>query len=381
MSRILLAFDKFKGSLSSNDVALAFAEGWLSVATDTHIDTIAVADGGDGLLQALSTPLGATPHTIVAHDPLYRSITTRYAIVEESATAIIEMAQISGLALLAPTERNPMLTSSYGLGEVIIDALNKGCRRIILGIGGSATNDGGMGMLSALGYRFFDTSGRELVASAEAMSAVAAIDSSGADSRLSTTDIIVASDVDNPLCGERGASLIYAPQKGANENMALQLDKSLMHYADVVERHVGASYRDMAGAGAAGGLGFALVALLGAHLKPGVDIVLDALSFDTMLNGCDLVVTGEGRIDKQTLMGKAPAGVLQRAMRRGVSVIALGGYVEWCDELRSSGFKAIYSSMPEGMDITDAMQPITARQNIYRAAAAIARQWLSLRSL
>ena len=372
--RIILAFDKFKGSLTSEQVAEAFARGWRMVVPHADIAVVPIADGGDGMLHALSTTLGATSQSLVAHDPLGRAITTHYALSGD--TAIIEMAQISGLALLNGEERNPMLTSSYGLGEVMRDALDRGVRSMILGIGGSATNDCGMGMLEALGYRFYDAQGKVLTSSGDAMCRVARIDAKHADAGLSKCDIVVASDVDNPLYGEHGAAWVYAPQKGATKAMVEVLDKGMRSFAEVV----GGDYHTMAGAGAAGGVGYALMALLGATLKPGIELVLDSVGFDALLDDAQLVITGEGRIDRQTLMGKGPSGVLRRAMMRGVPVIALGGRVEWCDELRSSGFERIYEATPEGMALDEAMQKTTAQQNICHAAMRIAREWLSLHS-
>ena len=371
---IILAFDKFKGSLTSEQVAEAFARGWRMVVPYADIATVPIADGGDGMLHALSTALGATSQRLVAHDPLGRAITTHYAL--SGSRAIIEMAQISGLALLNGEERNPMLSSSYGLGEVIRDALDRGARSIILGIGGSATNDCGMGMLEALGYRFYDAQDKVLTSSGDAMCRVARIDATNADTRLSECEIIVASDVDNPLYGEHGAAWVYAPQKGATPTMVEMLDKGMRSFAEVV----GGDYHTVAGAGAAGGVGYALMALLGATLKPGIELVLDSVGFDALLDDAQLVITGEGRIDRQTLMGKGPSGVLRRAMLRGVPVIALGGRVEWSEELMSSGFRRIYEATPEGMALDEAMQKTTAQQNICHAAMRIAREWLSLHS-
>ena len=372
--RIILAFDKFKGSLSSEQVAEAFARGWRCVVPDGDISIVPIADGGDGLLGALSSHLGAKSHDVVAHDPLGSTITTHYATSGD--TAIIEMAQVSGLALLKAEERNPLLTSSYGLGEVMRDALSRGAKSMILGIGGSATNDCGMGMLEALGYRFYDAEGEVLEASGDAMCRVARIDVANVDARLSECDIVVASDVDNVLYGKRGAAWVYAPQKGATPAMVEALDEGMRCFAKVV----GGEWHNVAGAGAAGGVGYALMALLGATLKPGIELVLDAVGFDAMLDDAELVVTGEGRIDRQTLMGKGPAGVLRRARSKGVPVVALGGRVEWCEELASSGFERIYEATPEGMALEEAMQQTTAQQNICHAAMRIAREWLLLHS-
>lgn len=372
--RIILAFDKFKGSLSSEQVARAFAQGWQSVVPDSDISIVPIADGGDGLLLSLATTLGASMQSIVAHDPLHRSISTHYAISGDRA--IIEMAQVSGLALLNAEERNPMFTSSYGLGEVMLDALDRGAQRMILGIGGSATNDCGMGMLAALGYKFYDAEGEVLTPSGEAMCRVARVDAANVDARLAKCEIVVASDVDNVLSGKRGAAWVYATQKGATPAMIDALDEGMHRFAEVV----GGDYHNLPGAGAAGGVGYALMALLGATLKPGIELVLDTLNFDALLDGAWLVVTGEGRIDSQTLMGKGPSGVLRRARQRSIPVVALGGRVEWCEELENSGFERIYEATPECMPLDVAMQQKTAQQNICHAAMRIAREWLSLHS-
>ena len=372
--RIILAFDKFKGSLSSEQVAEAFARGWQSVVPDSDIVTVPIADGGDGLLQSLATALGASTRSVAAHDPLGRSISTHYATSGDMA--IIEMAQVSGVALLEAEERNPMLTSSYGLGEVMLDALDRGARHMILGIGGSATNDCGMGMLEALGYRFYDAEGEVLEASGDAMCRVARIDVANVDARLFECEIVVASDVDNVLYGERGAAWVYAKQKGATPVMIDALDRGMRSFAEVV----GGDYHNRPGAGAAGGVGYALMALLGATLKPGIELVLGTVGFDALLDDAQLVVTGEGRIDRQTLMGKGPSGVLRRARSKGVPVVAVGGRVEWCEELESSGFERIYEATPEGMALEEAMQQKTAQQNICHAAMRIAREWLLLHS-
>lgn len=372
--RIILAFDKFKGSLSSEQVARAFKQGWQSVVPDSDIVTVPIADGGDGLLQSLASALGASTRSVVAHDPLGRSISTHYATSGD--TAIIEMAQVSGVALLEAEERNPMLTSSYGLGEVMLDALDRGARHMILGIGGSATNDCGMGMLEALGYRFYDAEGEVLEASGDAMCRVARIDVANVDARLFECEIVVASDVDNVLYGERGAAWVYAKQKGATPVMIDALDRGMHSFAEVV----GGDYHNRPGAGAAGGVGYALMALLGATLKPGIELVLGTVGFDALLDDAQLVVTGEGRIDRQTLMGKGPSGVLRRARSKGVPVVAVGGRVEWCEELESSGFERIYEATPEGMALEEAMQQKTAQQNICHAAMRIAREWLLLHS-
>lgn len=380
MTRLLLAFDKFKGSLTSSDVAHAFSEGWCEVMPDTEVDIVEISDGGDGLLDALMGACGGEYREVEVADPLGRPIKARYGTIHEGATAVIEMAEAAGLRLLSDEERNPLRANTRGVGEMILDALEHGSRKLIIGLGGSATNDGGMGMLEALGVWFYDAHGQLLTPSGEALERVANIDTNMLDKRLSTTHITIASDVDNPLYGEHGAAWVYAPQKGADRAMVERLDGGLRHYATVVEKITGADLSGRAGAGAAGGVGFALMALLGAEPQHGIDLVLREVDFESRVGSCDIVVTGEGRIDRQTLMGKAPSGVLEVARKHGRDVIAVGGSVAWCDELRTSGFKRIYETMPEGMTLERAMQPDVARENLRRVAQRIARE-LSIEAL
>lgn len=371
----MLAFDKFKGSLSSQQVGEAFAAGWREVRPDDAVELLAIADGGDGTTEALVAGLGGEYHDVEVHDPLHRLVVARYGVVDGGASAVIECAAASGLARLTAAERDPLRASSYGTGELIADALVRGARRIYIGLGGSATNDGGVGMLRALGYRLYDAAGRELMGCGEELVCLAKIDGSQRMKELDAAEFIIASDVDNPLYGEHGAAHVYAPQKGADEAAVQLLDDGLRNLAAVVERSEGLDFATCAGAGAAGGLGFAFMALLRATLRSGIDMVLDVLRFDSIVARCDLVLTGEGRIDCQTLMGKAPCGVLRRAARCDVPTIAVGGGVEWCDELRSSDFRAIYAATPEDMPLSEALHPDNAKANVRRIASHIAKGW------
>ncbi len=373
--RILLAFDSFKGSLSSEDVGEAFAAGWQSVRPDDSIDIVPIADGGEGTMEAMSKALGGKLCNALVSDPLGRSVEAAYGYVESEGVAIVDTASASGLTLLAAEERNPLLTTSYGTGEIIAAAIRRGCQRIYLGLGGSATNDGGMGLLRALGYRFYDASGEELMGCGRDLSRVSRIDASRRMSGLNDVTFIVASDVDNPLYGERGAAYVYGRQKGGDDDAISLLDAGLRNYALAVEAYTGHDFAHFAGAGAAGGIGFALVALLGATLRSGIDTLLDMLHFDERVAACDLVVTGEGRIDRQTLMGKAPSGVLRRATQQGRVAIAVGGGVAWCDELRDGGFAAIYAAMPEGQPLEEAMRSDIAKENVRRIASHIAQSY------
>lgn len=373
--RILLAFDSFKGSLSSEDVGEAFAAGWQSVRPDDSIDIVPIADGGEGTMEAMSKALGGKLCNALVSDPLGRSVEAAYGYVESEGVAIVDTASASGLTLLSSSERNPLLTTSYGTGEIIAAAIRRGCQRIYLGLGGSATNDGGMGLLRALGYRFYDASGEELMGCGRDLSRVSRIDASQRMSGLNDVTFIVASDVDNPLYGERGAAYVYGRQKGGDDDAISLLDAGLRNYALAVEAYTGHDFAHFAGAGAAGGIGFALIALLGATLRSGIDTLLDMLHFDERVAACDLVVTGEGRIDRQTLMGKAPSGVLRRATQQGRVAIAVGGGVAWCDELRDGGFAAIYAATPEGQPLEEAMRSDIAKENVRRIASHIAQSY------
>lgn len=367
--RILLAFDSFKGSLTSRDAAEAFALGVKDVAPECDIESLVLADGGEGWVDVLAETMVAEYVTLGVHDPLGRPVDARYALSGD--IAIMEVSAAAGITLLSPAERNPLLTTTRGVGEMVSDALARGCRKVILGLGGSATNDAGVGMLSALGFRFLDSEGYEVAGCGGELLRIAAIDDGRVESAVRDTQFIVACDVNNPLVGGNGAAYIYARQKGADDVQVELLDRGLCHFAEVVRRYNGADIATLSGAGAAGGMGGGCYALVGAQLKSGIDIALDVQHFDERVACCDMVVTGEGRIDQQTLMGKTAAGVLRAAQRRGKPVIAVGGSVEWCDELRRSGFEAIYAATPEGMALDVAMREDVARENIRRVAREI----------
>lgn len=378
--RILLAFDKFKGSLTSTEVAEAFALGLRDVVPDADVDAVAVSDGGDGVLSTLIEAVGGEVCRSVVHDPLNRPVEALWGTIEGGSVAVIEMAEAAGLRLLEAEKRNPLNTTTRGVGELMLSALDAGCSRMILGLGGSATNDGGMGMLQTLGVEFFDSHGMVLEASGEAMCRVARVDASGLDDRLRGVEITIASDVDNPLFGERGAAYIYAPQKGASSDVVELLDSGLRSYHEAVKRAVGRDCAHVAGAGAAGGVGYGLMALLGAKMRSGVELVMDMTQFEHRASMCDIIITGEGRLDRQTLMGKAPSGVLSIGKRLGVSVIAVGGGVEDREALLEGGFWRVYATKPEEMSLGEAMKRDTAQQNLRRAAHVVASDILSLRS-
>ena len=368
--KLVVAFDSFKGSLSSTEAAEAFTAGWLAVRGDDTITQLSIADGGEGTAEALVAATEGEWRSVVVHDPIGRSIVARYGIAKSSA--IVELAEASGLTLLSPDERNPLLTTTYGTGELLHAALNDGYRHIVVGLGGSATNDCGVGLLRALGYRFLDSDGNELRGGGEILGRVATIDDSDRVKALDEATIVVASDVDNPLYGERGAAHIYAPQKGADSAMVEALDSGARHFAEVVARHTGHDHSMTMGAGAAGGVGFALIALLGARLSPGIDIILDAAHFDEEAATADLIITGEGRIDHQSLMGKTISGILGRAKQLGKDIIAIGGQVTDREQLLASGLKAVYAITPEGMPLEEAIKKSTAKENLRRTASLIA---------
>lgn len=373
MKRITVAIDSFKGSLTSHEVACAFERGFHREFPQAEVRKVSVADGGEGTVEALVQTLGGEQVRIVASDPLMRGVEVCYGIVDGGRTAVMEMSAASGLPLLAPEERNPLKTTTYGTGEMIADALARGCRKFLVGIGGSATNDAGVGMLRALGFRFLDAEGQVLIGGGEILAQIASIDDSGALDALSEAEFVVACDVTNPLYGPEGAAYVFAPQKGADAAMVEQLDGGLRNFAEVVKRYNGEDVASLPGAGAAGGLGGGFKALLGARLERGIEMVLSAMHFDDIIAGSDLVVTGEGRLDSQTVMGKTPSGVLRAACKQGIPCIAIGGAIEYCKELAESDFAAMFPVVSGPMPLERAMQKDVAEANVERTATQIAR--------
>ena len=373
MKKIVIASDSFKGSLSSAEVAACGERAVHRLFPDCEVVQLPVADGGEGTVETLTAALGGQSVATVVHDPLGRLITARYGWIAQTQTALIEMATASGLPLLQPAERNPWLTSTYGTGELIRDALERGCRKFLIAIGGSATNDGGMGLLQALGFRFLDAEGQELPGCGGSLSQIQQIDTSGALAALTECEFTVACDVSNPLYGAEGAAYVFAPQKGADSEMVKALDQGLRHFAQLIHTTQGITIDHLPGAGAAGGLGGGLVAFLKAHLTPGIEMVLDALQFDRQITGADLIFTGEGKLDAQTCMGKTPLGVLRRAQRQGIPVIALGGAVEASEALNQCGFLAVLPIQPYPTSLAKAMESIFAQQNIERTITQVLR--------
>lgn len=368
--RVIVASDSFKGSLTSRQVAAAVKQGFLQIVPEAEVVSIGMADGGEGLVDALASQLGAEPASAQVCDPLGRPILADYAIAGE--LAIMEMAACCGLPLLLPEERNPLDTSTFGLGQMILDALARGCRRFLIGIGGSATNDAGTGMLSALGWKFLDEIGNELPGTGESLSKIVYADASNADSRLKEAEFTIACDVRNPFCGPDGAAFVFAPQKGADAATVRTLDAGLRHFAGIICKETGIDVQMLQGSGAAGGLGGAFSAFIGASLKPGAELVLDALGFDELLNGASLVITGEGCMDSQTLEGKAVSAVLARSKAAGVPVAAICGKLRPCEALGRAGFLRILQVSPEEMDEAMAMRPDVAAFNVMQAACKLA---------
>jgi glycerate kinase len=322
--RIIVCPQEYKGTLTAAEATAALAEGALRALPGAEIDTAPLSDGGPGLQDALLAAAGGRVVTATVEDPLARSVEAEWALLEDG-TAVIEMASAAGLWRVREDERDPMISTTYGVGQLIRAALDSGCKRIIIGVGGSATNDGGAGMSAALGVRRLNSEGKPLPPGGAALSRLDRIDMSGLDERLSEAEIIAATDVRNPLCGPDGASLVYGPQKGATLEQARELDAALRRWAEVIERDVGIAVADVEGAGAAGGLNAGLLAFCGARIRPGFEVVAEAVRLRERLTGADLAITGEGRLDGQTAFGKTVASVAQLAGECGVPVVVVPG--------------------------------------------------------
>lgn len=376
MKRIVIASDSFKGSLSSAEVAESLGRALTGIDPECSVSCVQVADGGEGTVAAIASLKALEWHKAFVRDPLGRKITSSFAS-GDGGTALLEMSAASGLPLLSPEERNPLLTSTCGTGEMILAALDLGCRNFVVGIGGSATNDAGTGMLQSLGAKFLDDRGQELAGCGKNLISISSIDLSGLDLRLKDCTFSVACDVDNPFYGPQGAAFVFGPQKGADEVMVKDLDEGLRHFAEIIRRDIGIDLSNIPGAGAAGGLGGALLAFLGAQLKPGVDVVLDSIGFDSLISGADLIITGEGRLDSQTASGKTPMGVLKRADRQGIPVVAVGGCIKRCPELEALGFKALYATAQEGIPLETAMSREYTTARLSELAGVILKENLT----
>ena len=375
MKKIIVAIDSFKGCLTSAEANQAASEGVFAKMPEAEVVQIPVSDGGEGWLEAFNVAIGGELVEVNVKDPLMRPIVAQYLM--QGDTAVIEIAKASGLTLLSPEERNPMVATSYGTGQLVVDAVRKGCKRIIVGLGGSATSDCGIGMLRAIIDSF-------------------AKGGSWDDVReLDDVRFTIATDVTNPLCGENGAAHVFAPQKfaikreqseldsiaereqtrpqvkGAIHEQVLALDARAKRFAEASAKHLGRDCQNMPGAGAAGGLGYAFLQYMNAECRSGIDLLLDAIHFDDLLQDANLVITGEGSADRQTLMGKLPFGILQRAQRHDVPVMLIAGRIADEQQLLAAGFSRVTCINPPGLPLEIAMQPATAKENIRRVMALI----------
>ena len=375
MAKYVLIPDSFKGTLSSEDICRIASEEILRLEPEAEICAIPVADGGEGTVDAMVAATGGRKETVTVSGPLGEPVEAFYGLTGDGDTAVIEMAAASGLALVPPDRRNPLLTSSRGTGELIRAALDAGARRFILGIGGSATNDGGAGMVQALGARLLDLEGRELDGSGGDLARLERIDVSALDPRLAECRIEVACDVDNPLTGARGASAVFGPQKGATPEMVQALDANLARLARIVGRDLGVAVDTVPGAGAAGGMGAAMLAFFGAPLKPGIEIVTAAVDLDTHVRDADLVITGEGRIDFQTVHGKTPIGVARVAKRHGKPVIGIAGSLgAEVGVVHAHGIDAVFSVLGKPCTLDEALRDAAANVELTaRNVAAVLR--------
>ncbi|WP_317982073.1 glycerate kinase [Paenibacillus glycanilyticus] len=362
--KIVIAPDSFKGSLSAASAAEAIAQGIRRCVPDVGIVKLPIADGGEGTLDSLLAATGGERITVTVTGPLGASVSASYGIIEQ--TAVIEMAEASGLCLLTEEQRNPGLTTTYGTGELIRHALDRGCRRFLLTVGGSATNDGGTGMLQALGMRLLNRQGNPVPPGGGSLADIATIDDSLWDPRIALSSFVIATDVQNPLIGEQGASSVFGPQKGASPETVDLLEHGMTAWADLIEAKTGIRLHERPGAGAAGGLCGAYLAFFPASVRRGIDVVLEHVRLEEHLDGADLVITGEGRFDHQTSSGKAPMGVAQLAKKHGVPAIALAGSVgSGIDVLHAEGISSVHGIMNTPMTLQEAMEraPILLEQS------------------
>ena len=375
--KITAAVDSFKGSLDSVSAGRALSEGIKRVYNDVEIVIRPVADGGEGTVDTLVNGTDGTFEDVTVTGPLGEKITARYGIIEGN-TAVVEMSAAAGITLVHDSMRNPMNTTTYGVGEIIKHALDKGCRLFIVGIGGSATNDGGTGMLSALGFEFLDDKGEKIPLGAKGLEKLAEIRTDGVDKRLYECEFNIACDVTNPLTGENGCSRIYGPQKGADEEMIVKMDAWLEKYADIAKSVNPSSDKNYPGTGAAGGMGFAFMTFLGGTLKNGIKLILEKTHLEDYIKDADIVITGEGRLDGQTVMGKVPVGVAEIAKKHGKPVIAFSGCVT--DEAKACneyGIDAFFPILRSVASLEEAMNT----ENAYRNMADTAEQVFRLVSL
>lgn len=366
MKKVVIAVDSFKGSISSATVGKVISDELKQRCQGVETLVCPIADGGEGMMDSISTALSGERIELEVMNPLMRPIPSHYFIIEKS-TALIEMASSSGLVLIDPSERNPLKTTTRGVGETILHALDKGCRRFIIGIGGSATNDGGMGMLQALGFRFWDKNGDELGVGGEMLIQIDRIDDQKVDRRLKECSFQIACDVTNPLYGRDGAAYIFGPQKGADQKAVELLDRGLRNYAEKIYQYNGKQVASIPGSGAAGGIGGGMAGLLNATLQSGISLVLEALRFEERAKGADCIITGEGKMDRQTLMGKAPWGVLQVGLTLGIPVVGVAGRIDDNDLLIEAGFSRLIEVSPRDLPLAEVMQEEVVIANIRKA--------------
>ncbi|MDR6178233.1 glycerate kinase [Pseudomonas sp. SORGH_AS 211] len=372
--KIVVAPDSFKESLSAAGVARALARGLRQALPEAEIIECPLGDGGEGTLDAVLAATGGEVREARVTGPLGEPVTARWGWLAEQRTAFVEMASASGLELVPRTRRDVLVATSRGTGELLHAALDAGAERLVLAIGGSATNDGGAGLLQALGVRLLDRQGQALGPGGAALAMLASLDVTALHPRLAEVEVIIAADVDNPLCGPQGASQIFGPQKGASPEQVRQLDAALAHFATVAAATLGRDVREQPGAGAAGGVGFAALAFLQATFRPGIEVVAELVGLEGALIGADLAVTGEGRLDGQTLRGKTPAGVLRLAQRHGVPVVAVAGSLgEGYDALYEQGLAAAFSLVPGPLSLEEALTQ--AEVLLERTARDIGRLW------
>ncbi len=365
--KVVVAIDSFKGSLSSLQAGNAVKEAICRLGGNAEVLVKPLADGGEGTVEALAETSNAEMVEIEVNGPLMKPVIAKYCVFKDTNTAVIEMAAASGITLVSPEDRNPLETTTFGVGELIKDAINRGCTRFVVGIGGSATNDGGTGMLTALGYELLDKNGNPIVFGAKGLKDLNRIKTDNVLPELKYCEFNIACDVTNPLCGESGCSAVYGPQKGATPEMIEDMDGWLEKYAELAKSVSSKSDKDYAGAGAAGGLGFAFLSFTNATLKSGIQIILDEINIEADIKNADIVVTGEGRLDSQTVQGKAPIGVAKLAKKYGKKVIAFSGCVtddaEVCNEHGIDAFFPILrgvTTLEEALDTNNAYKNLTA---------------------
>ena len=371
---IVVAIDSFKGSLSSTEAGNIVKNAALKIEQSYNVIVRPLADGGEGTVEALSSGVKGELIELEVTGPLFEKVTAKYFIMAENNTAVIEMASAAGLTLIEENKRNPLKTTTFGVGELILDAIEKGCRRFIIGIGGSATNDGGIGMLGALGYNFLDEKGKSVTLNGEGLKEIKTIVTHNVNPILKDCVFRVACDVTNPLCGELGCSKVFAPQKGADAETVEKMDLWLKNYSSVVEKALKNAYSNYPGAGAAGGLGFAFKSFLNAQLDSGIKIILEETKLEEYIKNADMVVTGEGRLDYQTAMGKAPIGVAELSKKHNKKVIAFAGSVtDDATICNKKGIDAYFSIMQGVSTLDEALDKNNAEKNLFNTAYQVFR--------